>query len=159
MSEVGVSGISRQGGIIADEILPELTGPKRTRIIRQMLSNDATIGALLFAVKMLVRQVEWRVDPAADNAEDKDAADFISGALFDDMSHSWSDTALRHRLVPAVGLGLPRDRLQVSRRRERRPLAPLQASRTARSAGGSGRSARRRRSGSGSSTRTAASAP
>jgi hypothetical protein len=49
MSEVGVSGISRQGGIIADEILPELTGPKRTRIIRQMLSNDATIGALLFA--------------------------------------------------------------------------------------------------------------
>jgi hypothetical protein len=91
MSEVGVSGISRQGGIIADEILPELTGPKRTRIIRQMLSNDATIGALLFAVKMLVRQVEWRVDPAADTPEDKDAADFISGALFDDMSHSWSD--------------------------------------------------------------------
>lgn len=90
--EIGVTGLKRYGGQLQDEILPELSGSKRNAIIRQMLANDATIGALLFAIKMLVRQVSWRVDAPSEEAADVEAADFITGALFEDMSSSWADT-------------------------------------------------------------------
>lgn len=91
LTEIGVSGIQRVGGIIQDEILPELRYPKRNQIIRQMVANDATIGALLFAIEMLVRQVEWHFDPASEAPEDVAARDFVA-ECFDDMSQSWADT-------------------------------------------------------------------
>jgi len=91
-TEIGINGIARNAGQVDDEILPELRGVRRSQAIRQMVSNDATIGALLFCIKMLVRQVDWRVDPGSEDATDTEAAEFISGALFEDMSSSWADT-------------------------------------------------------------------
>lgn len=90
--EVGISGIKRYGGYVQDEILPELSGERRNLITRQMLNNDATIGALLFSIKMLVRGVTWRVDAPTEDNVDQEAADFIQGALFEDMSSTWADT-------------------------------------------------------------------
>jgi hypothetical protein len=90
--EIGASGVRRYGGSIQDEILPELTGTRRNDVVRQMLANDATIGALLFAIKMLIRGVSWRVDPASEDSADLEAAEFVEGALFEDMSSSWADT-------------------------------------------------------------------
>lgn len=92
LSEIGVMGISRQGGYLDDDILPELRGTRRTQAIRQMMSNDAVIGALLFCIKMLVRQVTWRIDPVSEDSVDQEAAEFIRGAMFEDMSSPWSDT-------------------------------------------------------------------
>ncbi len=60
-----------------------------------MASNDPVVGAMLFAVKQLVRQVEWSVAPATGAAVDATQAeatrDFVRGALFEDMSHTWQD--------------------------------------------------------------------
>lgn len=91
-SEIGVTGIARSAGILDDEILPELRGARRAQAIRQMVSNDATIGALLFCIKMLVRQVDWRIDAASEDGADQEAAEFVRGCLFEDMSVSWADT-------------------------------------------------------------------
>ena len=41
---------------------------------RQMAENDSVIGAILFAVEMLVRQVKFDVERASDNERDLKAA-------------------------------------------------------------------------------------
>jgi hypothetical protein len=41
---------------------------------------------------MLVRQVTWDVQPATDSPDDEAIAEFVEGALFEDMSYSWTDT-------------------------------------------------------------------
>lgn len=92
LQEFGATGLERYAGQITEEILPELRGRRGRRLIRQMIDNDATIGSLLFAIEMLVRQVTWEVMPATDSTEDAEIADFINGALFEDMSHTWADT-------------------------------------------------------------------
>ena len=51
-SILGVSGSNvHNGQIRADEFLPELRGKKAIRTYQQMRDNDATIGAVLYAVE------------------------------------------------------------------------------------------------------------
>ena len=63
-SELGTTGLRESGGFIHDETLPALAPGKKNRVWREMDDNDPVIGSLMFAIEMLVRQVEWRVDPA-----------------------------------------------------------------------------------------------
>jgi hypothetical protein len=57
-----------------------------------MTSNDPVINAVLFAVEMLVRQVTWDIKATSEDQEDQEAAAFLKGALFEDMSSTWADT-------------------------------------------------------------------
>lgn len=91
-TEFGTGGVKRSGGYIDDEPLVELRGARGAKIIRQMLLNDPIIGALLFTIKMLVRQVDWRVEAASEDNADQQIAEFIREALFEDMAVSWHDT-------------------------------------------------------------------
>ena len=89
--EIGNTGLIRHGGIVAEEPLRELRGAQWTRAVLDMTHNDATIGAILFAVEMLIRQVKWSVEPSSDAAEDVDAAVFTEERLFG-METTWEDT-------------------------------------------------------------------
>lgn len=60
-------------------------------VYREMADNDDVIGSMLFAIKMLIRQVEWDVLPGGTSADDKEAAEFIRGCM-DDMTDTWTDT-------------------------------------------------------------------
>lgn len=93
MQEIGTYGVPRMGGTINDEELADLRGSNRVRTIRQMIHNDPVIGGFLFALKMLIRQIKFRVDPASDSNEDMLARDFVEGALFRDLNPSWQMTA------------------------------------------------------------------
>jgi hypothetical protein len=55
-----------------------------------MSENDPLVGALIFTVDRLLRNVEWRVEPAGKSKEDKDAAKLVETCM-DDMSHTWGD--------------------------------------------------------------------
>jgi len=90
MSELGTTGLSRWGGYIAEEWYADLKGTKATRVYREMADNDPIIGAIIFAIKMLCRQVDWRVDAAGETNEDREAARFLNECLYD-TSHSWQD--------------------------------------------------------------------
>ena len=57
--EVGRVGINRYGGYINEEFLPELSGARAIQVYKEMSSNDDTVGAILFAIKMLIRQASW----------------------------------------------------------------------------------------------------
>lgn len=89
--ETGKTGLRQYGGYIMEEDLHELAGDRKTRLFRAML-YDPVIAAFLFAIEMLVRQVEWTVAPASEDNRDKENADFIDGALLKDMSQPWPET-------------------------------------------------------------------
>ena len=61
------------------------------KIFREMGTNDAVIGGLLFAFEYLARQVTWNVRAASEDPKDVGRKDFVWGAL-NDMSFSWTDT-------------------------------------------------------------------
>lgn len=88
--ELGGAGLSRVGGFITEETLPQLRGALATKAYREMSQNDAVVGAILYAIDMVVRQVDWTCDPAEDTPEGRDYAEFVQGCMFD-MSHSWED--------------------------------------------------------------------
>jgi len=89
--ELGSTGLSRWGGYIQEEWLPELQGIKAIRVYKEMRDNDPIIGAILFAIKMLCRQVTWRVEATGASNADREAATFLESCLYD-MSMSWQDT-------------------------------------------------------------------
>lgn len=69
MSEVGVTGVAQAGGYVFDEFLPELRGIEGRKKLREMADNDATVGALLLAIQMLLSRVKMKVVPADDDIE------------------------------------------------------------------------------------------
>jgi hypothetical protein len=90
-SELGSSGLKTSSGRIREEFLSELQGTNGVRIYKQMRDNDSTIGAILFAVGMLIRQAKWTVYPFEENnAADQTVAEFVQTCL-DDMSMTWPD--------------------------------------------------------------------
>lgn len=84
LTEIGTSGLRRQGGFIMEEFLPRMQGQRARKIFAEMRDNDPIVGAFLFAIDMLVRKVRWRVEPAGQ------AADFLLSCL-DDMNQTFDD--------------------------------------------------------------------
>lgn len=89
--EIGRIGQRRFGGIVYEEFLPELRGSKGIEIYREMSENDDVVGAILYAIEMLVRQTKWNVEPGGSTAKDKEAAEFVESCM-DDMQNTWVDT-------------------------------------------------------------------
>ena len=89
--EIGRVGQRRYGGVIYEEFLHELRGKKGVEVYREMSENDDVIGAILFAIEMLVRQCDWNIEPGGDTAKDREAAEFVESCM-DDMQDTWIDT-------------------------------------------------------------------
>lgn len=89
--EIGRVGQRRYGGTIYEEFLPELRGKRGIEVYREMSENDDIIGAIIFAIEMLVRQCDWNVEPGGDTAKDKEAAEFVQSCMTD-MQDTWTDT-------------------------------------------------------------------
>ena len=84
----GTNGI---GSIFFEEFLPELRGIRGVHAYTEMADNDATIGAILYAIEMLMRPVDFTIEPASDSAKDKAAAEFVESCM-NDMERTWADT-------------------------------------------------------------------
>jgi len=89
-AELGGTGLKRASGIIDEEFLPALRGRKAVKVYREMSDNDPMVGALLFAIEKLLRQVSWRVESSDTTPEATAASDFLEECM-DDMSHTWGD--------------------------------------------------------------------
>lgn len=92
--EVGVSGVTIQSGLVLDEFLPELRGDRGRKMYREMADNDAVIGAILYAIDMILRSADWMVEAPEDAVpeEAEQYVQFLESVLFEDMSHTWEDT-------------------------------------------------------------------
>jgi hypothetical protein len=90
-SILGVSGSNvHNGQIRSDEFLPELRGRKAIRKYMEMRDNDATIGAVLYAVEQILRDVDLKVTPSDDSEQAIAEANFIESVL-EDMEHTLDD--------------------------------------------------------------------
>lgn len=89
---VGTTGLRQTSGYVREEFLRDLQGLKGREVYHEMSLNDSTAGAVLFAIKMLLRSVEWSVVPTdADDTRAVEAAELIEGMLFEDMQHTWPE--------------------------------------------------------------------
>lgn len=84
-------GKNGYGSIMYEEFLPELRGIKGVQAYTEMADNDATVGAILFAIEMLMRQSEFHIEPGGDSSKDKECAEFVESCLHD-MERTWTDT-------------------------------------------------------------------
>ncbi len=88
-TELGVP-LGSKWATFNEDFLYQLRGHNGIKHYREMADNDATIGAVLFAVEMLIRQVKWNVEIEDDSPAGEEAKAFLESCM-DDMSHSWND--------------------------------------------------------------------
>lgn len=88
--ELGVTGLIRDGGVVRDEYLRELQGDRWYSTVREM-GNDPVVGAIEFAIEMLLRRVPVSITPADESDEAQQLATFVEECL-GDMSTDWADT-------------------------------------------------------------------
>lgn len=89
--EIGWSGLNHWGGSVQEEFLPELKGTKARKVFREMKENDPIVGAILFAITMLMRQAEWKVKNHPDDKSEESPKVRLIETAMHDMSHSWHD--------------------------------------------------------------------
>ena len=90
MIERGTSGLRRAGGFIREDYLPQLQGQQAIAKYKEMRDRSPVIGACLYAVELLIRNVQWHPQPAGDSAEAAASAELVRGMLFDDLDMPWS---------------------------------------------------------------------
>lgn len=67
--ELGVSSDSNPSwGLRQDDFIIQLRGRQGIRKYREMRENDPVIGAILMAMDMMLRSVEWRIEGGSDEA-------------------------------------------------------------------------------------------
>ena len=62
LTELGRLGQKRYGGTFFEEFLKELQGHRGIEAFREMSENDDVIGAILFAIELLIRQTSDSAD-------------------------------------------------------------------------------------------------
>ena len=88
--EIGSTGLRRWGGDVDEEFLPQLRGRQAVKVFREMRDNDPVVGAVVFTVDMLLRQITWGTEAASQNYDDLRAEQFLEDCMHD-MSHTWED--------------------------------------------------------------------
>lgn len=81
-TELGKTGLKSSYGYIQEEFLPQLQGGRAAKVYAEMSANDAIVGAVLYAIEMMLRGVSWHVEGPH--------AEFVDECRHD-MSHSWED--------------------------------------------------------------------
>lgn len=85
--EFGRSGLRHWGGFVFEEWLQQLQyGRQAAEVYREMSDQDPIIGAIIYAIQMLMRRVDWWCEPR----ESRGAKWFQEN--MHDMAFSWEDT-------------------------------------------------------------------
>jgi len=86
-TELGVaSDTNPSWGIRQDEFVVQLRGRQGIKKYREMSENDAVIGAILTAMTMMLRSIEWRVE-----GESTDAVKFVQSVMHGMDDKSWEE--------------------------------------------------------------------
>jgi len=80
---LGYTGLKQFGGMIDEEWSKRLRGTYGPKVYQEMADSSSAIGAINFAIESLVRQVEWRVEPAEPTEEGNQWAQFVEECLID----------------------------------------------------------------------------
>src|SRR5262245_65565980 len=81
MMELGVTGVKRVSGYVDEEFLPALRGRKAVRVYREMSANDSMVGALLFSIDKLLRELGGTVLPADQSSTNAQRQEFLGSCM------------------------------------------------------------------------------
>ncbi len=90
-TSIGANGLRHSSGLIDEEFLPEIRNDEYYKIYKEMSSNDPVIGSMLFAIEMLIKGIEWYVEPFSDKPRHIKQAQALE-SMMHDMEMSWADT-------------------------------------------------------------------
>jgi len=91
-TELGGTGTVITGGIISDnDYNSDLTGINGIDIYDQMRKGDATVRATLLSMKLPIISSNWTVEPASEDEQDQEIAEFVDKNLFEDLDMSWPE--------------------------------------------------------------------
>lgn len=90
-TELGDSGLIRFDGVISEEWFNKARGKNGILLTREMVDNHPVVGAMLFAIRMLMRGVNWSMEAASDDPQ-AIAASELAESCMSDMDQSWQDT-------------------------------------------------------------------
>lgn len=85
----GSSGSRNFAGYPAEEYLHDFQGRRRADFLDQMRRSDSTLAMVLNAVKFIIKQCNWEIEPGEDTPDAKADAELIDHILFKDMEISW----------------------------------------------------------------------
>jgi len=91
MKTYGSVGQMKYAGVFYEEFEQNLRGRRGVEAYKEMSENDDVIGAILFAIEMLIRQTTFSVVPQGKGKVDTEAAEFVESCM-NDMEQSWQDT-------------------------------------------------------------------
>lgn len=100
LGSIGTSGLKQTSGTIDEEWLAKLKSGQGLKVYQEMAENSDVIGGILYVIETLLRQAEWRIEPADETPLAQQWAAFTEECL-DDMSHTW-DTFLSEVLTMIV---------------------------------------------------------
>lgn len=104
---IGDSGTPGLRGIITEELNAQLQGVAGIRVFDEMRKTDATVRALLVALKLPVRRAKWFVNPASDDPKDVEIANFVEHALFEWIENiTWDEFVSQALLLLDFGVML-----------------------------------------------------
>lgn len=93
LDTVGTTGLRWVGGYIDEEYLSNLRGQRGMRYFNEMQDNCSVVGAIMFVIDSLLRQVSWRLVTPKGKEDDQEALKWrdFGDTLIKDMSHTWED--------------------------------------------------------------------
>ena len=86
---IGVSGYKISNGYVIDDYQRELNGDAGRRKFREMQIGDPTVGALLTAIEMMLRAVEFKFEPAEADMDNRYLE--FAESQFDDLEVTWDE--------------------------------------------------------------------
>jgi hypothetical protein len=90
-ASIGTSGLKKSGGYVSADFINNLNGRQAAEMYKEMAWNDAILHGITFAVRMLLRSVEWRMDPADESAAAKEYAQWAWDDLRKRCESRWSN--------------------------------------------------------------------
>lgn len=91
LSVLGTTGLKITGGYVFEEFHRDLGGTKAVEVYKRMRDDDPIVGAILYALNLYLRRLDWYVSPADDSAEAKALCDLVQ-AKFAAMRTPWAST-------------------------------------------------------------------
>ncbi len=105
--EIGETGTSIYGGIITNEDYnPDLTGTKALETYDKMRKSDGIVGAVLLSCELPIRAATFYVEPASDDKQDQEIAEFIEYNLLKGMTITWDDFLRQALLMLPFGVNV-----------------------------------------------------
>lgn len=92
--EIGSTGLRQTGGYITADFIPRLIGVQGAKMYHEMEMNDPLLSGVLFAMKSLVRNTDWRVELPKDaekTAQAEERTKRLSKAIMQDLDTPWTE--------------------------------------------------------------------